>query len=129
LILELVKGALVGVQPSDVSATSFRQAMLWCEYLETHAWKIYGSTEVPLSDHIKKITDKIREGKLNDGFTVREVYHGKHWAGLSDAKQVQRVCDFGVAHELLTKTTELTQGKPIEKYHIANKNILDMKVH
>ena len=129
LILELVKSALINIQSSEVSATSFRQAILWCEYLEAHAWKVYGSTEVPLSDLIKKIIDKIREGKLKDGFTLRDVYHGKHWAGLSDAKQVQRVCDFGVAHGLLTKTTELTQGKPIERYHIANKNILDTKVH
>ena len=87
-------------------------------YLEAHAWKIYGSAQVPLSDLIKKIIDKIKEGKLKDGFTVREVYHGNHWAGLSDARQVQRVCDFGVGHELLRKTTESTQGEPIERYHI-----------
>lgn len=129
LILELIKGALINTQPSEVSAMSFRQAMLWCEYLEAHAWKIYESAQVPLSDHIKKIIAKINEGKLIDGFTARDVYHGKHWAGLSDAKQVQRVCDFGLAHGFLNKTTELTQGKPIERYHVANKNILETKVH
>lgn len=129
LILELVKGALIDTQSKEVSSTSFRQAVLWCEYLEAHAWKIYRSSEVPLSDYIKKIVDKIKEDKLKDGFTIREVYHGNHWSGLSDAKQVQHVCDFGIAHGLLKKTIEMTQGKPIERYHIANKNILDTKVH
>lgn len=120
---------LINAEPREVSAASFQQAALWCEYLEEHAWKIYSSTEVPLSNHIKKIIHKIKEGKLKDGFTARDVYHGKHWAGLSDAKQVQRVCDFGIAHGLLRKTTEITQGKPVERYHIANKNILETKVH
>lgn len=128
LILELIKGALIDAHPGEVSALSFRQAKLWCEYLETHAWKIYGSAQVPLPDHIKKIIDKIREGKLKDGFTVRDVYHGKHWTGLSDARQVQHVCDFGVDHGLLRKVTESTQGKPIERYYIVNENILDTKV-
>lgn len=113
LILELVKGAMINIQPSEVSATS---------------WKIYGSAEIPLSDHIKKIIDKINEGKLKDGFAIREVYHGNHWSGLSDAKRVHRVCEFGVAHGLLRKVIEQTQGKPIERYYIIDENILDTKV-
>lgn len=120
LILELIEGALINTQPSEVSAISFRQAVLWCEYLEAHAWKIYGSAQVPLSDNIKKIIGKIKEGKLKDGFTIREVYHGNHWAGLSDAKQVQRVCDFGITHGLLRKVIEQTQGKPIERYYVVD---------
>jgi hypothetical protein len=67
-----------------VSAQALKQALVWAEYLEAHARRIYAmapSAESSLA--ARTILRKIQSGQLADGFTARDIKQ-KGWAGLRD---------------------------------------------
>jgi len=69
-----------------VSLRSTEQAARWCDYLETHARRIYGLvTDINLQA-ASRLVQKIQQGALPDGFTARDVYR-KEWA-LLDTKEL-----------------------------------------
>jgi hypothetical protein len=126
LSIELVQGAIYQSHPQSVSVESFLMAKRWCEYLEPHAWKIYQCDQVSIIESAKKLIRKVHEGKLPDGFTVREVHHGKHWGGLSDPVQVQKACDYAEGKKWLIKNSISTGGRQIGRYYI-NPQIKDLQ--
>jgi hypothetical protein len=69
-------------------------AIDWAEYLESHALKIYGSSLNHVAQSAKNLLKRLRSGQLNEPFTAREVYHGKHWSGLASADDVQEAISF-----------------------------------
>lgn len=67
-----------------VSLAHTRQAAAWCDYLESHAGRIYACITTPAMAAARALAEKIRAGAIGgDGdFTAREVYF-KDWAGLA----------------------------------------------
>jgi Protein of unknown function (DUF3987) len=119
LIIEMTQGAINQVHPKSVSVQSFMMAKEWCEYLEPHAWKIYQCDQVSIIESAKKLIRKVQEGKLPDGFTVREAHHGKHWGGLSDSAQVQKACDYAEGRKWLIKKQQIpTGGRQPDRYYL-----------
>ncbi len=88
LIFYLVETVGRGQKPVAVDIQSARQGMLWCEYLETHARRLYASGQDPFMDSARALIERIRRGDLSDGFTPRKVYHGKHWSKLDTPAKV-----------------------------------------
>lgn len=126
LILELVQGAIHQIHPQSVSVNSFLMAKRWCEYLEPHAWKVYHCDQVSLVENAKKLISKVQSGKLPNGFTVREVHHGRHWSGLADSVQVQKACDYAEARKWLIKQQQAsTVGRHTDRYYL-NRQIKDL---
>ena len=81
-----------GNASGDVSIKATSQAAAWCDYLETHARRIYGLlTDIEIKA-AEQLLGKITKGKLQDGFTVRNVYRNK-WHHLTDRETVQKACD------------------------------------
>jgi putative DNA primase/helicase len=119
LILELVQGAIHQTHPQTVSVKSFLMAKRWCEYLEPHAWKVYNCDQVSLIENAKRLISKVQSGKLQDGFTVREVHHSKHWSGLADSAQVQKACDYAEGKTWLIKQQQApTGGRNSDRYYL-----------
>ena len=118
LIIELVQGAIYQSQLNSVSVASFLMAKRWCEYLEPHAWKIYHCDQVSVIERAKILIDKVHTGKLPDGFTVREVYHSKHWRGIADSSQVQKACDYAEGKKWLIKKEISTGGRLADRYYL-----------
>jgi hypothetical protein len=94
------KGA-VGLRPA-------LQAASWCEYLETHATRLYSSAENPAMEGARALLDHIRKGDVSDGNSTRSVYR-KHWAKLSTPEEVSSACsvleEFGWLRIQVAKTT------------------------
>jgi hypothetical protein len=67
------------------------QAATWCEYLETHATRLYSSAENPAMEEARALLDRIRKGDVSDGNSTRSVYR-KHWAKLSTPEEVNSAC-------------------------------------
>jgi len=67
------------------------QAVAWCEYLETHARRLYSSAENPAMEGARTLLDRIRKGDVSDGDSTRSVYR-KHWAKLSIPEEVSSAC-------------------------------------
>ena len=73
---------------SNVSLRATQLAANWCdEYLEEHARRIYGMAEDITARAAGNLAKKIKDGKLEDIFTAREV-HRKGWELLTEIETV-----------------------------------------
>jgi len=87
-LIEYVDGTAEG---GAVGLKSALQAAAWCEYLETHARRLYASSENPAMEGARALLDHIRNGDVQDGDSTRSVYR-KHWAKLSTPEEVSSAC-------------------------------------
>ena len=73
-----------------VSLEHTRQSAAWCDYLETHARRIYSCVTTPQMRAAQVLADKIRNRKVGaDGvFSCRDVYL-KGWSGLDSPEMVK----------------------------------------
>ena len=67
------------------------QAAAWCEYLETHAARLYSSAENPAMEGARVLLHYIHKGEVGDGDSTRSVYR-KHWTKLSTLEEVNSAC-------------------------------------
>lgn len=115
LIFYLVETVGKGIKPTAVDAQAAHQAIQWCDYLETHAKRLYASGEDPSMESARALLERIKKGDLSDGFSPRDVYHAKHWSKLNTAEQVTSAIkileDFGWVKIEAAKTS----GRPSTK--------------
>jgi len=106
-----------------VSAHAAIKASAWCEYLESHARRIYSAaTNNPI--HIAKlILTKIKTGKLKPGFTSR-IIQNKNWSGLTISEEIKQGLSILDEHNYIRLETIKTGGRDSNTYWI-NPN-LDM---
>jgi len=87
-LIEFVDGAATN---GAVSLKPTLQAAAWCEYLETHARRLYSSAENPAMEGARVLLDRVRKGDVSDGDSTRSVYR-RHWVKLSTSEEVNRAC-------------------------------------
>jgi hypothetical protein len=92
LILHLVGCAATG-QRGPVTAEAALRAAAWCEYLEAHARRCYGLLTDDGLRAAQALADKIRQGKLPDGFTARDVRRNQ-WRYLTVDEAIQAALDW-----------------------------------
>ena len=88
LIIHLVNVVGGIEQPSPVSEEAALMAVGWCEYLESHAVRIYGGGQSPAMDSARELMRRIRKGELQDGAKPKEIYR-RHWSKLDSAETVK----------------------------------------
>ena len=90
----------------------------WVDYLETHARRIYSLILDMGPRSAAALAAKIKEGKVNDGFTARDVYKN-HWQILDDPELVAVACDELESLGWIRKESILqTGGRPKVKFFI-----------
>lgn len=92
LILHLVDCAASGKRGA-VTAESALRAAAWCDYLEAHARRCYG---LLIDDGLRAaqaLAEKVRQSKLPDGFTARDVRRNQ-WRYLTSEEAVQAALDW-----------------------------------
>ena len=59
------------------------------------------------------LLEKLRNGEVKDGDTIRSIYHARHWSKLKNANQVRKA--IRILEDLLFIKTvkEKTGGRPI----------------
>lgn len=92
LILHLAECAATG-QRGAVTVESALRAAAWCEYLEAHARRCYGLLADDGLRAAQALADKVRQGKLQDGFTARDVRRNQ-WRNLTTDEAVQAALDW-----------------------------------
>jgi hypothetical protein len=104
-LIEFVDGTGEG---DAVGVRSALQAAAWCEYLETHAIRLYSSAENPAMEGARALLERIRKGDVSDGDSTRSVYR-RHWAKLSTPEGVNSACgvleEFGWLRVEVVKTS------------------------
>jgi hypothetical protein len=71
-----------------ISLDRARQAGAYCEYLKSHANRVYGCLVSPEVGAAQELSRHIRARHLPDLFTTRDVYR-KHWRGLDVPEKTQ----------------------------------------
>ncbi len=74
--------------PQAIDEKAALRAIQWCAYLETHARRLYASAEAPGMESARALLERIQAGDLSDGFSIREVYHARHWSKLDSMEKV-----------------------------------------
>ncbi len=117
-LIDLADGSASGA----VSLQAAERAAAYCDYLESHAQRIYGLIGDGVQQGAINLAEKIKAGELADGFTVRDVYK-KNWHGLADKELVRLACDELVdSGWLMEKTTPAAfRQKPKTVYLINSK--------
>ena len=106
----------------DVSLGHAQQAAAWCEYLESHAHRIYSCVVTPQLRSARELAAKIKARKVgaNGAFSCREVYL-KGWSGLDTPDAVRRAAemlgDAAWVRPLLTESGP-TGGRPSDLFEV-----------
>jgi putative DNA primase/helicase len=90
LLFHLADMAAGNCDANRVSLQHARQAAGWCEYLESHARRVYSCIVTPQLRAARELAEKIRTRKVGaDGFfSCRDVYL-KGWSGLDTPETVK----------------------------------------
>lgn len=127
LLFELADRVAAGTDlanPSDLRVTlnHAKQAAAFCEYLESHAQRIYSCVTTPQMRAAQELTEKIKTHKVGaDGFfSCRDVYL-KGWSGLDSPDAVrfaaQVLEDAGWIREV-TADARPSGGRPSLRYQV-----------
>lgn len=113
LILHLSEDAI-----GPVKSQSALRAAAWCDYLAAHARRVYGLVEAAKITTARMVARRLADGKLIDGFTVRDLVR-KQWAGVSTSMQAENaLCILEENSYLLSAETDNPTGRPTTRYYI-----------
>jgi hypothetical protein len=85
-------GFILTEPQKEISLRSVQQAAEWCSYLETHARRIYGLAADKAVQSARRLLEKIKDGSLEEGFSVRDVYR-QGWVFLDSKELAQSAID------------------------------------
>lgn len=118
-IIDVADGAPGG----PISLKAAERSAAACEYLESHARRIYGLGENTLQLSATQLCEKIKSGKLKDGFTVRDIYRN-NWNSLNNKVLAQEACDELInAHWLKKEKIVGGFGRPANPSYLINPNL------
>jgi len=127
LIIHLIDKADGSTENDGVSESAAKMAVRWCDYLASHARRIYSAAES--SDHTAAIllSHKIKSNELPNPFKAHTVYR-KGWHGLSDTEEAKAACkvlvEEGWLHEEVPPKPK-TGRTPASEYYIHPSLIVD----
>lgn len=107
-----------GDYSNQVNKKSLESALAWLDYLESHAWRIYGSSASVVPKAAKDLVERIKSGEIQALFTARDVYHKHHWSGLATSEEVEEVIAYLIEKNYLAKEMTKTNGRPSVKYWV-----------
>jgi putative DNA primase/helicase len=104
-----------------VSLEHTKQAAAWCDYLLSHARRIYSCVTTPRMRAAQVLAEKIKKGKLGtSSFSCRDVYL-KGWGGLDNHELVKMAAevlqDAGWVR-IVTTEPGPSGGRPSDRYEI-----------
>jgi len=110
----------------SVTAQSAILAVAWCDYLESHARRIYAMAESPEHEAAVRLSKRIKAKQLPNLFTAKVVYD-KGWHGLSDRQEVVVACDILIEENWLAmeiKPSTGMRGRPPAPEYLIHSSFL-----
>lgn len=83
-----------GGELEAIPLQSTQQAAAWCDYLESHAHRLYSCITTPQMRAARELARKLETGEVGaaGSFTAREIY-GNGWSGLDTPDAVKAAAD------------------------------------
>jgi len=128
LLFELADRAAAGEEITNgpgllVSLEHTKQAAAFCDYLESHAFRIYSCVTTPQMRAARELADKIKSRKVGASgfFTFRDVYL-KGWGSLDTPEAVRLAAqvleDAGWIREVNAEPRPSSGGRPSSRYQV-----------
>lgn len=103
LIFHLIECVDMGRNPDPISKEAARTAAEWCNYLESHARRIYSLALNPGKRGGETLAKKIKSRTLKDGFKLRDIQM-KKWSLLSSRESIQDALDWLIEKHWIQET-------------------------
>ncbi|MBP6952469.1 MAG: DUF3987 domain-containing protein [Alphaproteobacteria bacterium] len=126
LIFHLINVAS-GKARGPISVDCVERAAAWCEYLESHARRIYEMGLSPGYQAARNLARRIQGRDLNDSFDARDVYR-KEWAFLKTREEVEAACELLIDLGWLKEGTP-SEGRKAKRCFYVNPKILKRSNH
>jgi len=116
------EGSSLANHENFVGLEHAERAVAWCEYLESHAQRVYSCIVTPQMRAARELADKIKRRKVaaDRFFSCRDIYL-KGWSGLDSPENVKQAAevlqDAGWVRELPSVSRPLG-GRPSNKYEV-----------
>jgi len=104
-------------EPGAVSEQAAFMAAAWCDYLESHAYRMYGGMVAPGMEEAREISKHLRRGAIRDGATLREIWRPQ-WSKLTSSEEVKAGIEVLIEYDWLTVEKEQTGGRPTERIRL-----------
>lgn len=106
-----------------ITKESVVRAINWCDYLESHARRIYGMALNISTQAASVLSKKIKRGELGQSFSVRDVYR-KQWSFLKDRDSVEAACEELIKNHWLKEVSSApVLGQKIKTEYFTNPKI------
>jgi hypothetical protein len=95
------------------------RAAVWCEYLESHAMRVYSPMFNTAAAAAKTLLDRVHVGDVEHGTKMRDIYN-RQWAGLATREEVVAAIEVLEEHGWLRRATVKPKGggRPSEVVHV-----------
>jgi putative DNA primase/helicase len=124
VLFHLAETAAGNGDADTVSLRYAQQAAAWCEYLESHARRVYSCIVTPQLRAARELADKIKHRKVGTErfFSCRDVYL-KGWSGLDSPEAVKQAAevlqDAGWVRDVCGESSDpLGRGRPSNRYEV-----------
>lgn len=118
LVFHLIAFVDDTAKPGEVGSEAALRAAVWCEYLETHARRLYSSAESPAMEGARALLGRIRKGDVKDDCSVRDVYRGRHWSRLSTVEEVNAAAAILEEYGWVRVEKRETGGRPTTRIRL-----------
>jgi len=112
-LVEVVDGA---TPPGAVTDRAATMAVVWCQYLESHAARVYGGATMPGMEAAREIVKHINRGDIKDGCRTWELWRPQ-WSRLTTPEDVRAGLEVLTEYDWLIvekSTTGTRGGRPSE---------------
>jgi len=103
--LALIIHAVDSSPGGDIGGESTKKALLWCEYLESHARRVYALSDGPIGS-AKALQKRLHE--MPNPFRIGAI-NNKNWHGLTTTDQIHEaldsLCEHGHLQKVVSGTT------------------------
>ena len=112
-----------GVNTGQITKECAEQAAAWCEYLESHARRVYGLVTNVTAQAAAQLAKHLTKGELPKLFTAREVYR-KGWSLLGNEEAARNACEELVSLGWLREhVTPPAQGQKRKTEYLLNPKV------
>jgi hypothetical protein len=98
-----------------VTEAALLRAIAFSEYLESHARRIYSFGTRPDMDSAKSLLNRIKNGKFQDKFSLRDIYRAC-WTGLETPAKALAAVKVLIEYGHLIEEQVITGGRPTVQY-------------
>lgn len=118
-VLRYVSHRDEGRTKGAVGAVSATRAAVWCEYLETHAMRLYHPALMAPVVAAATLLERIEAGDVAHGMKTRDIWR-KGWQGLATAEDLRQAVEVLEEHGWVRRETVKPAGggRPSEHLHL-----------